>query len=51
LLAGASAIQIGTAIAFRGLQIFAQIVEGIKEYMAKKDFRSVTQIVGMAHKG
>lgn len=51
MLAGASAIQIGTAIAFRGLQIFAQIVEGIKEYMAKKDFRSVTQIVGIAHKG
>jgi dihydroorotate dehydrogenase (NAD+) catalytic subunit len=50
ILAGASAVQIGTAIAFKGIQVFTQIVEGIKEYLEKKRFRSVIQIVGMAHK-
>jgi len=50
ILAGASAVQIGTAIAFKGIQVFTQIVEGIKEYLENKRFRSVIQIVGMAHK-
>jgi dihydroorotate dehydrogenase (NAD+) catalytic subunit len=51
LLAGASAVQIGTAIAFKGLQVFAQIAEGIRKYIIRKGFRSVTKIVGMAHEG
>ena len=50
LLAGASAVQIGTAVAYRGLEIFGEITAGISEYMAKNNYRRVEEIVGMSHK-
>jgi len=48
-LAGASAIQIGTAL-LDGLDIFERIKSGIKEYLSKEGFRDVSEIVGLAHK-
>ncbi|MCK4952423.1 dihydroorotate dehydrogenase [Candidatus Bathyarchaeota archaeon] len=50
LLAGASAIQIGTAIAFRGLSVFKEITDGIQEYLSKKGYRNLKEIVGLSHK-
>ncbi|UCH32808.1 MAG: dihydroorotate dehydrogenase [Candidatus Bathyarchaeota archaeon] len=50
LEAGASAVQIGTAIATKGPRIFKQISEGIKSFLVKKKLRSVREIVGTAHK-
>lgn len=50
MLAGASAIQVGSAIAIKGLQIFRDICAGLAEYLAAKGFRSVGEIVGLAHK-
>lgn len=50
LLAGASAIQIGTAIAFRGLSVFKEITEGIQEYLSKRGHRNLKEIVGLSHK-
>ncbi|MCX8171004.1 MAG: dihydroorotate dehydrogenase [Candidatus Bathyarchaeota archaeon] len=50
MLAGASAIQIGSAIALEGLSIFKRICEGISEFLERKGFRSVNEIVGLAHK-
>lgn len=50
MLAGASAVQVGTAIAFRGLKVFKSINRGINLYLKKKGFRSVKDIVGLAHK-
>jgi len=49
MLAGASAIQIGTAIALKDAYVFAEVIEGIKKYLERKSLRSVKQIVGMAH--
>lgn len=49
MLAGASAIQIGTAIAFRGLNVFREIMDGIQTYLMKKGHRSVKEIVGLSH--
>ena len=49
LLAGASAVQIGTAIAIKNLNVFHDINRGIDEYLLKKGFRSVKQIVGLSH--
>jgi len=48
MLAGASAVQIGTAIAFKGLGIFKSVTKGIDAYVKKKGFRSVREIVGLA---
>ena len=49
MLAGASAVQIGSAIAYEGLSVFRNIAEGIKSYLNRKGFRSVKDIVGLAH--
>jgi len=50
MLAGASAVQIGTAIASKGLGIFRSIAEGIDTYMHNKGFRSINEIVGLSHR-
>jgi len=50
LLAGASAIQLGTAIAVRGLNIFHEINEGLKKYMNKKGYENVNEFIGFSHK-
>jgi dihydroorotate dehydrogenase (NAD+) catalytic subunit len=49
MLAGASAVQIGTAIAFKGLDVFRSVSEGINAYLKKKGFKNIEEIVGIAH--
>jgi dihydroorotate dehydrogenase (NAD+) catalytic subunit len=51
LLAGASAIQIGTAILWENLRIFSVVVEGLSAYMKQNGFASVSDLVGEAHAG
>ena len=50
LLAGARAIQIGTAIAIEGPNVFKAITRGISSYLRRKGFRSVEEIVGLSHR-
>jgi len=50
LLAGASAIQIGTGIALKNTEVFNTINHGINEYLKKKRLRIVNEIVGLSHK-
>jgi dihydroorotate dehydrogenase (NAD+) catalytic subunit len=50
LLAGASAVQIGTAIADEGLGVFRAVTLGIGAYLKKKRWRSVSEIVGLSHR-
>ena len=50
LLAGASAVQIGTAVAIKGSNVFKNITRGINAYLKKKGFSSVKEIVGLSHK-
>jgi dihydroorotate dehydrogenase (NAD+) catalytic subunit len=49
LLAGASAIQIGTAIALEEPSVFHAINRGVATYLKKKGYRSVKEIVGLSH--
>ena len=49
LLAGASAVQIGTGIAFEDLGIFEKISKGVTKYLQTKGYGSVKEIVGLAH--
>ena len=46
-LAGASAIQIGTAI-IEGLEVFSEIKTGVKDYLKKQRISNITEIVGAA---
>ena len=50
MLAGASAVQIGTAVAFKGLEVFRMVTNGIEAYLREKEFGSVEEIVGLAHR-
>jgi len=50
MLAGASAVQIGTSIAYKDLGIFRQVTEGIAAYLKRKGHGSVKEIVGVSHR-
>lgn len=49
LLAGASAVQIGTAIATKGLSVFSSVTRGIDAYLKRRKLKSVNDIVGISH--
>jgi len=49
LLAGATAVQIGTAIALKGPNVFKKVTRGIDAYLKRKGFESVNEIVGLSH--
>jgi dihydroorotate dehydrogenase (NAD+) catalytic subunit len=46
-LAGASAIQIGTAL-LNGFEVFKEIKQGVYEYLQREGFRTTNDIVGLA---
>jgi len=48
-LAGASAVQIGTAVA-DDIEVFQSVTKGVEIYLRKKNYRSVKEIVGLAHR-
>ena len=50
LLAGASAVQIGTAVALKGPNVFRTVSRGINAYLKNKGFESVREIVGLSHR-
>lgn len=48
--AGASGIQIGTAVAYRGLGLFEEIMRDIHAYLVKKGYESLGDVIGRSHK-
>jgi dihydroorotate dehydrogenase (NAD+) catalytic subunit len=50
LLAGASAVQIGTALALEGSEVFRAVTRGIDKYLRRKGFKSVNDVVGLSHR-
>ena len=50
LLAGASAVQIGTALAWEDTDVFQTITKGLETYLRKKHVGSVKEIVNLAHR-
>jgi dihydroorotate dehydrogenase (NAD+) catalytic subunit len=48
-LAGASAVQIGTAVA-DNTEVFQTITKGVETFLRKKHYGSVKEIVGLAHR-
>lgn len=49
-LAGASAVQVGTAVALEDVEVFQTITKGVENYLRKKDVGSVKEIVNLAHR-
>jgi dihydroorotate dehydrogenase (NAD+) catalytic subunit len=50
MLAGASAVQLGSVIATEGLSSFYTICKGIQTYLKRKNAKNVMEIIGLAHK-
>lgn len=50
MLAGASAIQLGSVIGYEGVEVFQKISLGLKGYLERKGFKNPTDLVGLAHK-
>ncbi|HET8856206.1 MAG TPA: dihydroorotate dehydrogenase [Nitrososphaeraceae archaeon] len=49
ILAGATAIELGSVIGCEGLKAFNQIKLGLIRYLEKKGYRNIKEIVGLAH--
>jgi len=49
LMAGASAVQVGTAILSRGIEVFAKVTAEIDSFLAAEGHASVKEVVGVAH--
>ncbi len=48
-LAGASAVEIGSAL-WKGFEIFNELADGTRKYLTKYNFKTVREIVGLAHR-
>lgn len=51
LYAGASGVQIGTGIMNEGVEVFSRIAKDLENFMIKKGFNSINEMVALAHKG
>jgi len=49
-MAGASAIQVGTALAYQGLEVFRSLLSGLSAYLEEKRIEDLSELVGVAHK-
>jgi dihydroorotate dehydrogenase (NAD+) catalytic subunit len=50
MLAGASAVQLGSVIGHTGLAAFSNIIRGVKKYLERKGLKNAMEIIGLAHK-
>lgn len=50
MLAGASAVQLGSVIGYKGVSAFSNITRGIKRYLERKGLKNATEIIGLAQK-
>jgi dihydroorotate dehydrogenase (NAD+) catalytic subunit len=48
-MAGASAVQIGTAVHYRGVDVFKEICSEIRNWMNTHHYNKITDLVGAAH--
>jgi len=48
-LAGASAVQIGSGIYYRGIEIFKIICDEIEKWMVEQGYNNLSEIIGVAH--
>jgi dihydroorotate dehydrogenase (NAD+) catalytic subunit len=50
MLAGASAVEIGTAVMNHGFEIYGKVNDGVARYLGENGFGSISEMVGLAHK-
>lgn len=50
IMLGASAVQMGTAIYFRGLDVFKKVTDEMTAWMEREGVASVSELIGSAHR-
>ncbi|MEM3644200.1 MAG: dihydroorotate dehydrogenase [Nitrososphaerota archaeon] len=50
ILAGASAVGIGSAIVRRDLEVFTEVTRGIERFMLENGFKSIKELIGYIHR-
>ncbi len=50
MMAGASAFQVGSAVGYRGLEVFRETIDGIGKFLQRSGYKSLEDIVGIATK-
>ena len=50
LMAGATALGIGTAVHYRGMDVFKKVCDEMEEWMKEHGYKSIKQLVGEGHK-
>ncbi len=49
LMAGASAVQVGSVVYKRGLRVFKELLDDLKRYMQREGFSDIKALIGIAH--
>ena len=49
-MAGASAVQIGSGVYYRGLDVFKKVCVEIEQLMKAYGYKNLTEIIGVTHK-
>jgi dihydroorotate dehydrogenase (NAD+) catalytic subunit len=50
IMAGATAVEIGTAIYYRGIDVFKKVTDEIKQFMKEEGYSTIDEMRGLAHK-
>jgi dihydroorotate dehydrogenase (NAD+) catalytic subunit len=50
IMAGASAVQIGSAVYYRGPEVFRLVCDEIKHWMTNHGCKTLTELRGVAHR-
>jgi len=50
MMAGASAVQVGTAVMYSGVEVFREIIVGMQRFLRDNKYSSVREIVGLANR-
>lgn len=50
IMAGASAVQVGSAVYYREIDVFKKICKEIETWMKKHNYKDIKEIIGVAHK-
>ena len=48
LMAGSSAVQVGTAVYYHGISVFESMLKELEEFMLENDYNSVKDMIGLA---
>ncbi len=50
IMAGATAVQIGTAIYYRGIDVFKKVSSEIEQFMKENSYSKISEMTGIAHR-